>query len=141
MKKVFIESVIISLVLTVMLFSAVGMVFASYPGPDDDTDNDYGDLGAYVTSAVHAEYGAPWYYNWGWWWSVRYSGGATADSDMYLWWVRDGQSMEDSTTSDWVDDGGWIVAGYYISSRTRAHFSYGGSGEWLDATAIEYVTT
>jgi hypothetical protein len=124
-----------------MLFSAIGMVFASYPGPDNDTDDDYGTWGNYVTSAVSAQYGEPTYYIWGWWWSVRYRGDATADSDMYLWWVRDGQSMEESTDEDFISNGGYMYALDYISSRTRAHFSYGGYGEWLDATAIEYVSS
>jgi hypothetical protein len=140
MKKIFIESTIISLVLTVMLFSAIGTVFAAYPGPDDDTDDDTGGYGTWVTSAVHAEYGSPAYYDYVWWWSVRYNGTAIFYSDMYLWWEIDDTTIPYTVDSTYVSDGGDYYAYDHISSRTKSRFYANGYGWWLDATAIEYVT-
>ena len=134
-KKVF-EAAIIALILTVLLFSAVGMVSARYPGPDYVvTDPEYGPYSSYVVSAVAGYYGGQYYYSVEEYYSVRNTGSAQNNGDMYYVWFLDAAYQTGTTSQNTAHN----IESYspigLIASYTLANFKYGGQYWSLDIYA------
>jgi hypothetical protein len=121
-KKILFESICVSALLTLMVFSAVGTVFAE---DWDDEDFDWGDYGSVVGSYVAGDYGGSSVFDYGYFGSGRDKGSANYMGYLWFWWTID------TYTNEWYDEGvlryeeGALEA-QYLAVTTLSWFYYGG---------------
>jgi hypothetical protein len=134
--NIFIKLAIISAVLVALMSSTI--VFAGYPGPDPDTDNDYDKWGhgSYVTSAMNAYYYTEHLYCMEDYYSYRYNATSAYNGDMYYCWFADEEYWEGTTNETGLEDTKYEIC-TLVASYTRSNFIYNGEQYYqLDALAV-----